>query len=94
MYSQTCVNGHLRTTATSEQRPPPNNGHLSLMIGLIPSQPKYILTFHDQPVDNDHFRTTASFLRPKAGCCTQVYIKCVYIRYDMYAYDKYYVCVS
>ncbi len=26
IYSQTCVNGHLWTTATSEQRPPVNNG--------------------------------------------------------------------
>jgi hypothetical protein len=31
------------------------------MAGLIPSQPKYIVAFHDQPLYNGHFQTTASF---------------------------------
>jgi hypothetical protein len=55
--------------ATSKQRPAVNNDW---------SDPQSANIFHDHPLDNGHFRTTASFFSLKAGRCTQVWLYIFY----------------
>ncbi len=40
------------------------DGHMSIMSHLIPSQPKYIVTFHNQPLNNGYLGITATIFVP------------------------------